>query len=840
MVPPLKPGGRAAAILAGIGFLFALGMTLLNASRSYHPDEGATLHFGEMRTFEEFGNREAQHGLFYDAAHRWVGLVGYGEAMVRLPSAVAVGVALALVGWLGLRLRGPACAAVAMALVLSSQYAILGATELRFYGILLALAAGCLVALLRLAERTSPGALLALALCGGAAWRIHPASAPWHGIALLAGGWMLARSLWRAWRGRAEEGDAPRGSWTWRAGIAMLAASAAGAAYGGVLLLRQLRFFTFAGNVGETAADRWTATVAILRQGGWFFAESATPAVLAALAAWGALAAFGAADAWRRNRWFAVALVAPLAIHTVIGFYLGSPRSLAIKYLTASFPAWVILLSLGAVAAHAWVAERKAAVAHALAGGLALCTALLAWPHAARVAFGDASHFRELRAALPETAPDGQPPLLVGPPTIKALAELYTERVGMAPMRFIDERTMPPWRTPHLYRKGARIVVAGENAKPPEVPGVTFERLAETRSYFTPHWSWTLYAPVTAPEPPAEMRDGEMARPGYLVDSAPFDAHNGPQRVTVPGEEAPRLAWMFVANEVAVYEMAVPQDAQTFFVETLYDAPGPPVFGIRGDGRPLSVQAVRKSAEGGTARLRVRVPEDLRGKTCRWRVRFLAGNKITRANDDATNVGYILAVGFESDARKSDGLELLREELLLSPPEILREPMDALREGLGERMLSVAPPRATFRVEDGETIMRLDADEERKDGPVLIPAFPVRPGQLAYIECEMRAVGVTDHHIMAMVGCVPVGGGSTRDRLFSIEPVGPGTTPWRRQVLFAGVPEGIGAMAIGWYITRGTNPVPKQGYFEVRRLRIIDGEERRNPAPEPEGPLPLY
>jgi hypothetical protein len=839
MVPALKPGRRAAAILAGLGLLFAAAMTLLNASRSYHPDEAATFHFGELRTFEEFGNREAQHGLFYDAVHRWTGIAGYGEAMARLPFALSVGIAIGLVGWVALRLCGPACAAVAAGLALSSQYALQGATEVRFYGLLFALAAGCLVALLRLSERASPGALLALAVCGAVAWRIHPASAPWHGIALLAGGWLLVRSLWRSWRGRAEEGDAPRGSWTWRAGVAMVAAAAAGACVAGVHLVRQLRYFNFSGNVGESAAAQWTAKAAILRQGGWLFAENPSVEVFAAIAAWAVLAVLGAADAWRRNRWFAAALVVPLVVHTAIGFHLGTPRSLAIKYLTASFPAWVMLMSLGAVAAHGFVAARKASAAHVLAGALALGTAVLAWPRAAQVVFGDASHFRELRAALPATAPDGQPPLLIGPPTIKALVEFYTEHLGMEPVRFIDERVMPPWRTPGLCWKGAHIAVAGEGAPPPAVPGVTFKAVASGHSYFTPHWSWTLYAPATAPQPPTEMRDGELVRPGYLVDSAPFDEHNGPQRVTVPGEEAPRLAWMFVANEVAVYEMAVPADSETFFVETLHDVPGPPVFGIRADGRALSVQAVRAS-EMGVARLRTHVPEDLRGRTCRWRVRFLAGNAHTRANDDRTNAGYILSVGFESAARKSDGLELLRRELLVSPPDILREPMDALREGLGERLISVAPPRVSFRTEDGETIMRIDADEERQDGPILIPAFPVRPGRIAFVECEMRAVGVTDHHIMGMVGCVPVEGGPTRDRLFSIEPVGPGTTPWRRQVLFTGIPEGIGGMAIGWYVTRGTNPVPKRGYFEVRRLRVLDAAELEVPSPEPPGPLPLY
>lgn len=79
-------------------------------------DEAATITSATRslpQLWQELGNVDAVHGLYYVVMHLWFDLVGYSPFTLRLPSAVAVGVTAALVVLLGRQLGTPRFAASA-------------------------------------------------------------------------------------------------------------------------------------------------------------------------------------------------------------------------------------------------------------------------------------------------------------------------------------------------------------------------------------------------------------------------------------------------------------------------------------------------------------------------------------------------------------------------------------------------------------------------------------------------------------------------------------------------------------------------------------------------------
>ena len=95
---PPRASVRRDALLIGI-----IG-TLLTFAWAWQPslwfDEAATVS-ATMRSWPELGRMlgsvDAVHGLYYAGMHLWFDLVGYSPFTLRLPSAVAVGVAAALI-----------------------------------------------------------------------------------------------------------------------------------------------------------------------------------------------------------------------------------------------------------------------------------------------------------------------------------------------------------------------------------------------------------------------------------------------------------------------------------------------------------------------------------------------------------------------------------------------------------------------------------------------------------------------------------------------------------------------------------------------------------------------
>ncbi|WP_448811506.1 glycosyltransferase family 39 protein [Agromyces bauzanensis] len=97
-------------VLAGILSAVAAGVP------SYWGDEAASV-LSAQRSVPSLmgllGRIDAVHGAYYLFLHEWIRLVGTSEAAVRLPSAVAIGVAAAGVVVLGSRLLGPAIGVLA-------------------------------------------------------------------------------------------------------------------------------------------------------------------------------------------------------------------------------------------------------------------------------------------------------------------------------------------------------------------------------------------------------------------------------------------------------------------------------------------------------------------------------------------------------------------------------------------------------------------------------------------------------------------------------------------------------------------------------------------------------
>ncbi len=99
-----------------IGLLAALVSAAGSGNASYWGDEAASVMSAERsipNLFALLGNIDAVHGSYYLFLHFWTGLVGTGEFAVRLPSAVAVGVAAAGTVMLGRQLLGGRAAIVA-------------------------------------------------------------------------------------------------------------------------------------------------------------------------------------------------------------------------------------------------------------------------------------------------------------------------------------------------------------------------------------------------------------------------------------------------------------------------------------------------------------------------------------------------------------------------------------------------------------------------------------------------------------------------------------------------------------------------------------------------------
>jgi mannosyltransferase len=152
MIPKLR---SLALISGGVGLIMALAGSWIP---QFWTDERATLRasrlsWGALWDFVQ--HRDAVHGVYYAFMHPWLGLFGSSPLVARLPSAVAVALAVAGVTAIGCRLTGNA-AGISSGLVLAllpvtSHYGM----EARSYAFTCALVTWAMYCLLRACE---PGA----------------------------------------------------------------------------------------------------------------------------------------------------------------------------------------------------------------------------------------------------------------------------------------------------------------------------------------------------------------------------------------------------------------------------------------------------------------------------------------------------------------------------------------------------------------------------------------------------------------------------------------------------------------------------------------------------------
>lgn len=163
-----RHGAPLVGVLAGI--LAAVGAGV----PSYWGDEAASVLSAERSVpslMGLLGRVDAVHGAYYLFLHEWIRLVGTSEAAVRLPSAVAIGVAAAGVVVLGSRLLGPAIGVLAGLVFAVLPIATRMGMEARSYAFAMAAAVWLTVWLHELVRRRESRwwawALFAVGFAGG-------------------------------------------------------------------------------------------------------------------------------------------------------------------------------------------------------------------------------------------------------------------------------------------------------------------------------------------------------------------------------------------------------------------------------------------------------------------------------------------------------------------------------------------------------------------------------------------------------------------------------------------------------------------------------------------------
>lgn len=164
-IPALSRGRAVAPLLVGL-LGFVISMTGITTPSLWY-DEAATV-ISTTRSWPqlwaELGNVDAVHGLYYAGMHLVFDVFGYSPLSLRMPSAIAVGVAAALVVVLGRQLGRQRLGAIAgVVFVLLPRVTWMG-TEGRSYALTATLAVLVTIALLRALRVGTRGAWIAYAL----------------------------------------------------------------------------------------------------------------------------------------------------------------------------------------------------------------------------------------------------------------------------------------------------------------------------------------------------------------------------------------------------------------------------------------------------------------------------------------------------------------------------------------------------------------------------------------------------------------------------------------------------------------------------------------------------
>ncbi|WP_111767816.1 glycosyltransferase family 39 protein [Nakamurella deserti] len=363
-----RPAPRRAAIAVGVGVLTTLLGLVDSWYVSFWTDEAATIS-GSGRSLSELwrmtGTIDVVHAAYYAVMHVWTSAFGISPFALRLPSALAMGVAAAGVAVLGFRWGGARLAvAGGVVFAILPRVTWLG-IEARPYALATALAVWATVALLAALDRRSPGWWVVYALLAGAGIAVNIYGA----LLLVAHGVALLLTRGREWRQ----------CWPW------LVAGVAGTLLASPIVLEAV------GQTGQLGGDEFRLSQLVQNVGvnQWFLGGTPTttggvdttvvsltdPASLwkyagvgFALVAW-ALVVVAVVSAFRPRPdaaprealgWLLPWFVVPTA---VIGLYsLAVSPMYSARYLSFASPAVALTIGLGLLALRSRAAKVVAAV----------------------------------------------------------------------------------------------------------------------------------------------------------------------------------------------------------------------------------------------------------------------------------------------------------------------------------------------------------------------------------------------------------------------------------------------------------------------------------------------
>jgi mannosyltransferase len=174
------PTGRSRTIEASLWGAFA---TLVGVALSWVPslwtDEVVTQSISSRtwsQTFALLDHRDAVHGLYYAVMHLWTAVLGTDPWVLRLPSAIACGVAVAGIYALGTQLAGQATGRAAAAVAITLPALTWMSTEARSFAFVTAATVWSYVALVTATRR------------GGRTWILY-------GLAVVAAGLFFVQAL---------------------------------------------------------------------------------------------------------------------------------------------------------------------------------------------------------------------------------------------------------------------------------------------------------------------------------------------------------------------------------------------------------------------------------------------------------------------------------------------------------------------------------------------------------------------------------------------------------------------------------------------------------------------
>jgi mannosyltransferase len=188
--PRLATGWR---VVLGVALAGAVAVRFV-AHSHFWLDEALTFNIARLPLGDipEALRHDGAPPLYYLLLHFWTEVVGTSVLAVRALSGVFAAAALPLIWLAGRRLGGRMVAAAALVLLASSPFAMRYATEARMYSLVMLLVLGGGLALARVTERRSTGAMVALGLMTGLLLLTHYWS---FYLVLVVGAVLLVRAV---------------------------------------------------------------------------------------------------------------------------------------------------------------------------------------------------------------------------------------------------------------------------------------------------------------------------------------------------------------------------------------------------------------------------------------------------------------------------------------------------------------------------------------------------------------------------------------------------------------------------------------------------------------------